>query len=150
MWKTSGLIVVALVLLCAESVAGEDYNWGSRKGNVVSVQSESSSLYPEVRYSVTLAIKEGPSVNRYRLACTASYPCWSIGWLTGCQWEYGLASSVSGPEESPIYSASHSYQCIGPTFGACVAAATKLGFSSTGEQREEITSLQGTSGCSSK
>lgn len=145
---------VVMGLLGTAVLFAQDQNGPAlRKGNVVSVQREASNQYPEVRYFVVLAIKEGAAVNRFFLYCAASdgYPCWNIGWLTGCSWEYQAYSSSAGPEEDPVLVSGQVYHCQDPApYGACVSVSTKLGFSSTGEQREEVLSISSASGCASK
>lgn len=145
---------VAMGLLGAAALSAQDQNGPApRKGNVVAIQREASNQYPEVRYSVVLAIKEGAAVNRFLFHCAASdgYPCWNIGWLSGCSWGYQAFSSSGGPEEDPVLVSGEVYQCQSPAaYGACVSVSTKLGFSSTGEQREEVLSISSASGCASK
>jgi hypothetical protein len=145
---------VVMGLLGTAALSAQDQNGPApRKGNVVAIQRETSNQYPEVRYFVVLAIKEGAVVNRFLLHCAVSdgYPCWNIGWLAGCSWEYQAYSSSAGPEEDPVLVSGQVYQCQNLTaYGACVSTSTKLGFSSTGEQREEVLSISYASGCASK
>lgn len=144
---------VAMGLLGTAALSAQDQNGPApRKGNVVAVQRETSNQYPDVRYFVVLAIKEGAAVNRFLFHCAASdgYPCWNIGWLAGCSWDYQAYSSA-GPEEDPVLFSGEVYHCQNPApYGACVSISTKLGFSSTGEQREEVLSISHESGCASK
>jgi hypothetical protein len=148
------LLTALALALPGSAVLAQDHNGPApRKGNIVAIQREASNQYPEVRHFVVVAMKEGAAVNRYILHCTTSdgYPCWNIGWLTGCSWEYQAYSSSSGPEEDPVLVSGQVYQCPNfTTYGACVSIYTRLGISSTGEQREEVLSIASASGCASK
>ena len=141
-----------MMLIASGAAFAQDQNTGALVGNVMAVRSEASNLYPETRYSIVLAVRTGDSTQRFTVPCASAngYPCWSIGWLAGCSWEYRPASSVSGTPEFVVFVASHTYQCAPGALGACVTTFTRAGFSSTGEQVQEVVSIRPTKGCASK